>query len=52
MSDRFLQMHANASYIRPDSLDNDTQDQQILACASGLAGMIESAQFSDVTACH
>ena len=52
LSDRFLQLHDTASYIRPDSLDNDTQDQQIKACASGLAGMIESAQFSDVVACH
>ena len=52
MSDRFLQLHDNASYIRPDSLDNDTQDQQIKACASELAGMIESAQFGDVVSCH
>jgi hypothetical protein len=52
MSDRFLQLHDSASYIRPDSLDNDTQDQQIKACASGLTGMIASGQFGDVIACH
>jgi hypothetical protein len=52
LSDRFLQMHASVSYIRPDSLDNDPQDQQVVACASGITSMANSGQFADVPTCH
>ncbi len=52
LSDRFLQMKASVSYIRPDSLDNDPQDKQVVACASGITSMANSGQFADVPTCH
>jgi hypothetical protein len=53
LSDRFLALRATASYVSPDSLDNDPLDQKILACAQGMASIaIPGAQFQDVQACH
>lgn len=52
LSDRFLEMHRNLSYISPGSLDNDPLDQQILACARGLALLAANGEFEDVPSCH
>lgn len=53
LSDRFLALRATASYVSPDSLDNDPLDQKILACAQGMASIaIPGGQFQDVQACH
>ncbi|WP_263368628.1 hypothetical protein [Edaphobacter bradus] len=53
LSDRFLDMRKSASYVPPDSVDNDPLDQKILACAQGLAAMAApGGQFQDVVACH
>jgi hypothetical protein len=53
LSDRFLALRTTASYVSPDSLDNDPLDQKILACAQGMAAIaIPGGQFQDVDACH
>jgi hypothetical protein len=53
LSDRFLGMRSNLTYVSPDSLDNDPLDQKILACAQGVAGQaVPGGQFQDVSACH
>jgi hypothetical protein len=53
LSDRFLALRATASYVAPESLDNDPLDQKILACAQGMAAIaIPGGQFQDVDACH
>jgi hypothetical protein len=52
LSDRFVQMNESVSYVRPDALDNDPLDQQILACAQGLGAMEAGGQFEDVPTCH
>jgi hypothetical protein len=53
LSDRFLSMRSNLSYVSPDSLDNDPLDKKILACAQGVAGQaVPGGQFQDVSACH
>jgi hypothetical protein len=52
MSDQFLAMHVKANYINPDSFDNNSQDQKILACARALASMAATKQFQDEPSCH
>ncbi len=52
MSDQFLQMHAKANYISPDSFDNNAQDQKILSCQQSLVSMAATKQFEDAPACH
>jgi hypothetical protein len=52
MSDKYLEMHKSLSYIAPDSLDTDAQDQQVLNCARGLAFLATGSRFEDVAVCH
>ena len=52
MSDQFLAMHAGANYIAPNSFENNSQDQKILACARALASMAATKQFQDEVSCH
>lgn len=53
LSDRFLSLRSNLTYVSPDSLDNDPLDKKILACAQGVAGQaVPGGQFQDVSACH
>ncbi len=52
MSDQFLQMHSKASYISPDVLNNNAQDQKILGCEHALVSMAATKQFQDDAACH
>jgi hypothetical protein len=51
LSDRFLAMRKQLQYIRPDSINNDPLDQQILACAQSLASMAAANQFHDEPSC-
>jgi hypothetical protein len=51
-SDSLVAMRAHVSYIRPDTLDNDPQDQKILTCERALAQVAASKQFQDDPACH
>jgi hypothetical protein len=52
LSDKYLQMTANVSYIAPDSLSNDPLDQKILRCAHSLASMASTRQFVDDGSCQ
>ena len=52
LSDKYLAMRKSLTYISPDSLDNDPLNQQIQACARGLAALTSSDQLPDVAACH
>jgi hypothetical protein len=52
LSDDYLAMRSDAQYISPDWLNNDTQDQQILACSRGIAAMFSENKFQDVADCH
>lgn len=53
LSDRFLALRSNLTYVDPKSLDNDPLDQKILACAQGMAATaVPGAMFEDVSACH
>jgi hypothetical protein len=52
MSDQYVATHAAATYISPDSLDNNTQDQKITGCEQALLAMNSTKQFQDAAACH
>ena len=52
LSDKYLAIRKSLTYISPDSLDNDPLNQQIRACARGLAALTSSDQLPDVAACH
>lgn len=51
-SDNLVAMRARVSEIRPDTFDNNPQDQKILACQRALAQVAASKQFQDDPACH
>jgi hypothetical protein len=52
MSDQFLTMRKNMSYISPDSFDNNPLDQKILSCSRALGAMAASGQVEDDISCH
>mgnify|MGYP006951308783 CR=1 FL=1 len=53
LTDRFLALRSNLTYVDPTSLDNDPLDQKILACAQGMAAIaVPGGMFEDVPACH
>jgi hypothetical protein len=53
LSDRFLALRSNLTFVATTALDNDPLDQKILACAQGMAAMaIPGGMFEDVAACH
>ena len=52
MSDQFVAMHNQSSYINPNSFDNNPLDQKIQNCARGLTAMAATKQFQDEPACH
>ena len=52
MSDQFVATHTAATYISPDSLDNNAQDQKITGCEQALVAMASTKQFQDASVCH
>jgi hypothetical protein len=52
LSDRYVNKRANMEYISPDSLDNDSLDQRIVACGHSLSAIAASGQFYDDGTCH
>ena len=52
MSDQFVATHTAATYISPDSLDNNAQDQKITGCEQALVAMASTKQFQDAGVCH
>jgi hypothetical protein len=52
MSDQLLALNAKASYISPDSFDNNPLDQKVLTCERALISMAATKQFQDEPSCH
>ena len=52
LSDKYVGMRANLSYIAPDALQNDELNQRIVTCGRFLGAMAASGQFSDDGSCH
>lgn len=52
LSDKYVSMRGNLTYIAPDALQNDELNQRIIACGHFLGAMAASGQFSDDGSCH
>jgi len=52
LSDKYVNMRANLTYIPPDALQNDELNQRIIKCGHFLGVMAASGQFSDDGSCH
>jgi hypothetical protein len=52
LADKYLAARANMSYSAPDALENDSLNQQIVACGHSLTAMAASGQFVDDGSCH
>jgi hypothetical protein len=53
LSDSFLALNQSHSYTPTNSFENNPLDDQILACARGLASLATAGgQFEDVPSCH
>ncbi len=52
LSDKYVNMRANLTYIAPDALQNDELNQRIISCGRFLGAMAASGQFSDDGSCH
>ena len=52
LSDKYLNLRANLTYIAPDALQNDDLNKRILACGHALGTMAAAGQFSDNGSCH
>jgi len=52
LSDKYVNMRANLTYIAPDALQNDELNQRTIACGRFLGAMAASGQFSDDGSCH
>jgi hypothetical protein len=52
LSDKYVNLRANMTYISPDALQNDSLNQRIIACGHSLGAMAASGQFADDGSCH
>jgi len=52
LSDKYVNMRANLTYIAPDALQHDDLNQRIIKCGHFLGAMAASGQFSDDGSCH
>lgn len=52
LSDKYLKMRANLTYIAPDALQNDGLNKQVTDCGHFLAAMAASGQFNDDGSCN
>jgi hypothetical protein len=52
LSDKYLALRNNQTYVSPDSVDSDPLNQQVQSCARGLRGLTAGGEFQDVAVCH
>ena len=52
LSDKYLKLRADLSYIAPNALDNDALNQRIIACGHSLGSMAANGQFFDDGSCN
>ena len=52
LSDKYVAKRQSASYIAPDSLQDDDLDKKIVTCGHALAAMAASGQFQDDGSCQ
>jgi len=51
LSDKYVKLRADMSYIAPNALENDALNQRIIACGHSLGSMAASGQFVDDGSC-
>ena len=52
LSELYLAIRKQATFISPDTFHNSPLEDQILSCARGFVSMTESHEFQDQPACH
>jgi len=52
LSDLYLAIRKQGTFISPDTFHSSPLEQQILSCAQGFASMTENREFQDQPACH
>ncbi len=52
LTDKYLQMAKNRTYIAPNSLESDPVDRKIVTCTPSLASMATANQFTDDSLCR
>ena len=52
LSDKYIDLRANLTYISPDALQDDDLNRRIIACAHSLGAMAAKGQFVDDGSCH
>ena len=51
LTDKYVAVRANMTYISPDALENDSLNQRFVACGHSLGAMAASGQFVDDGSC-
>jgi hypothetical protein len=52
LSDKYVELRKNLTYVAPDALQNDDLNRRLIACGHALGAMAASGHFSDDTSCH
>lgn len=52
LSDKYVAMRANMTFISPDALQNDGMNQRLMTCGRSLSAMAASGQFVDDGSCN
>jgi len=52
LSEKYVNLRANLTYIAPDALQNDDLNKRIITCGRSLGAMAAAGQFSDDGSCH
>jgi hypothetical protein len=52
LSDKYVNMRANLTYIAPDALKDDSLNGRLITCGRSLGAMAASGQFADDGSCH
>ena len=52
LSDKYVKLRNNLTYVDPDALQNDDLNRRLIACGHALGAMAASGQFSDDASCH
>ena len=52
LSDKYVKLRANLTYVSPDALHGDDLNRRIITCGHSLGAMAASGQFVDDGSCH
>lgn len=52
LSDKYVKLRNNLTYVAPDALQNDDLNRRLIACGHALGAMAASGQFTDDGSCH